>query len=176
MFKHTEADMMIKEIITNWIIKQLKNSALFNEFVNHKMYEFYKNDTLSIYRVWGDNTKVIIGKHVQINDALINTVSGYVSFGDYSFCGHSVRLLTGTHDISKNELERQSCVPSEGRDIVIGSGVWIASQVVILGPCEIGDNTVIGAGSLVTGKIEANSLYAGNPAKYIRKIGINNVK
>jgi len=162
---------MIKQKVIDWFIQQLKNSSIFNELINLKMREFYKNDTLTLYRVWGDETKISIGQGVQINDALINTVSGIVSIGDYSFCGHGVSLLTGTHDILKNGADRQSSVPAKGRDIIIGRGVWIASHAIILGPCEIGDNAVIGAGSLVTGKIEADTLYAGSPAKFIRQIG-----
>lgn len=167
---------MIKEKVINWLIEQLKDSSIFNEFINSKMREFYKNDTLSLYRVWGDEKRISIGQHVQINDALINTVSGHVNIGDYTFCGHGVSFLTGTHDILKNGIDRQSSVPSKGRDITIGSGVWIASHAIILGPCEVGDNVVIGTGSLVTGKIEANSLYAGSPAKFIRRIGSTDAK
>ena len=84
--------------------------------------------------------------------------------------GHNVSLLTGTHDYKQTGLARQSSVPESGRDINIGDGVWIASNATIIGPCEIGENAVIGAGSVITGKIPPNSIYAGTPAKFIRKI------
>lgn len=160
---------MLKKIMER-MIEYLKNSPEFNRFIETKIRQFYKQETLQIYRVWGDENKIVLGRDVHLNDALINTTCGTVSIGDYTFLGHGVSLLTGTHDVTKKDLERQSAIPSEGRDIKIGRGVWIASKALILGPCEIGDNAVIGAGSVATGKIEANSFYAGSPAKIKRKM------
>lgn len=160
---------MLKKIM-EWIIEYLKNSPEFNRFLETKIRQFYKHETLQIYRVWGDENKIFLGRDVHLNDALINTTCGTVSIGDYTFLGHGVSLLTGSHDVNKKDLERQAAIPEEGRDIKIGRGVWIASKVLILGPCEIGDNAVIGAGSVATGTIEANSFYAGTPAKIKRKI------
>ncbi|MDP1785629.1 MAG: acyltransferase [Sulfuricurvum sp.] len=161
---------MIKKKILEWIILHLKNSRLFNDFIDHKMRQFYKKETLQIYRVWGDEEKIVLGKSVHINDALINTTCGTVTIGEYTFFGHGVSLLTGTHDVYQRDLARQTSVPNDGRDIKIGRGVWIASNALILGPCEIGDNAVIGAGSIATGTIEANTFYAGIPAKIVKKL------
>nr|WP_268998954.1 DapH/DapD/GlmU-related protein [Leptospira interrogans] len=68
--------------------------------------------------------------------------------------------------------------PPEGRltnpdfesddDVVIGNNVWLGSQVIVLKGVKIGDNSVIGAGSVVTKSIPENCLAAGNPAKPIR--------
>ncbi|MBR8429662.1 hypothetical protein K6Y76_22955 [Burkholderia cenocepacia] len=61
--------------------------------------------------------------------------------------------------------------PRDGRDIVIGKGVWIASNAIVLGPCTIGDNAVVAAGAVVTGgQLESGCLYAGVPAKRIRTL------
>ncbi|EGR2520269.1 hypothetical protein DYB23_17550 [Vibrio cholerae] len=60
-------------------------------------------------------------------------------------------------------IDRQSGVPESGRDIIIGTGVWIASNVTVLGPCEIGNNSVISANSVVTGTLKENTVfYSGN--------------
>ena len=59
-----------------------------------------------------------------------------------------------------------------GRDIIIEEGVWIASGVIIVGPCRIGKNSVIGSGSVVISDIPNEVLAAGNPAKIIRKLEI----
>ena len=115
--------------------------------------------------VYGDQSRLSIGNGVNLNNALINTASGRVVIGDYSFCGHNVSLITGTHDYNLTGKDRQTRIPANGRDIVIGKGVWIGSNAVILGPCEIGDNAVIGACSLVNKNVDKDSIYHGIPAK-----------
>ncbi|MGO4526257.1 DapH/DapD/GlmU-related protein [Microvirga sp. 2MCAF35] len=115
--------------------------------------------------VWGDSTRVSVGSNVHLVNALLNVSSGRITIGNNTFFGHNVCLLTGTHPLDKTGAERQSH-PLEGRDIVIGEGVWIASNAIVLGPCRIGDNAVVAAGSVVTNaEIEAGSVYAGVPAR-----------
>lgn len=56
------------------------------------------------------------------------------------------------------------------KPITIGSNCWLASNVVVIGGVTIGEGCVIGAGSVVTRDIPANSLAAGNPCRVIREI------
>ena len=51
----------------------------------------------------------------------------------------------------------------------IAKNVWIGRSIILKGS-EIGENSIIGAGSVVSGKVPANVVYAGNPAKEIRKL------
>lgn len=119
--------------------------------------------------VWGDFSRVHIHADAKVQNALINTNSGHVYVEQFVICGHNVCLLTGTHDMSKTGLARQN-FPTKGHDIIIKSGAWLASNVTVLGPATIGENSVIAAGSVVIGDVKANSLYAGVPAKFIRSI------
>ena len=66
--------------------------------------------------------------------------------------------------------ERLKNSPAEGRDIIIEDGVWLASFVTVIGPARLGKNSVAAAGSLIIGDMEPNSIYAGHPAKLMRKI------
>lgn len=111
--------------------------------------------------IWGDRTRLQLGERVHLVDAIINLRSGSVSIGDDSFMGHGVMLLTGKHNMGLRGAARQNAVPDQGRDILIGKGVWIASGAIVIGPCQIGDNSVIGAGAVVTGDIPADSLHTG---------------
>ena len=56
------------------------------------------------------------------------------------------------------------------RDVVIGKRVWIGANSIVLKGSKIGDNSVIGAGSLVTGQIPENSVAAGNPCRVLRSL------
>lgn len=128
---------------------------------------------LVIHRVWGGESmgsRVSLGKNVVVNNALFNVESGNIVLEDEVFFGHNVSILTGKHDWTKKGLERQYSIPNQGRDIVIRKGVWIASNVTVIGPCDIGENSVITAGSVVTGNVSANSIYGGSLAKFIKKI------
>lgn len=131
-----------------------------------------KQIILREYLVHGDSSRLHISENVVVNNALFNLASGYIKLEENVFFGHNVSLLTGTHDIFKKGYERQITVPRYGRDILVRQGVWIASNTTVIGPCEIGENAVIGAGSLVINDVLPNHFYAGVPAKAIKEIDI----
>lgn|SRR5215471_338781 len=114
--------------------------------------------------IYPDASRVHVDPTAVLNNALLNVSSGDITIGPYTFCGHNVSLLTGTHDYSKFGAERQVAVPKVGRDIVIGAGVWLASNVVVVGPCTIGDHAVVGVGSLVLKDVDPYTVVAGSPA------------
>ena len=118
----------------------------------------------------GGPERVVCGAGVKLINTFFNVNSGTVTIGDNSFFGHDVMCLTGSHDTSKFGEDRKR-FGRKGSDIVIGAGVWIASRAVILGPCRIGDNSVIAAGSIVLpGDYEAGCLYAGAPATLRKRL------
>jgi acetyltransferase-like isoleucine patch superfamily enzyme len=122
------------------------------------------------YLVHGDQARLRIHPTAVVNNALFNVGSGDISVGEYAFFGHNVSVLTGTHDINKFGRERQLAIPRAGRDIVIGEGAWLASNVMVLGPCVIGAHAVVGGGSLVIGDVEPYTIVAGSPARVLRTI------
>ncbi|WP_167357981.1 acyltransferase [Burkholderia territorii] len=114
--------------------------------------------------------RISLGEGVQLVNTLMNVSSGHIVIGDQTFFGHNVSLITGTHPLTEQMSARHD-YPREGRDIVIGRGVWIASNAVVMGPCTIGDHAVIAAGAIVTcDEVEAGWLYGGVPARKIRKL------
>ena len=58
------------------------------------------------------------------------------------------------------------------KSVRIGDNVWIGMNACILPGIEIGNNSIIGSGSVVTKNIPANEIWAGNPAKFIKKLEI----
>ena len=121
-------------------------------------------------KIWGDSKRIKGNPNIAVNDLLLNTRSGDIHIGQNCFFGHGCALLTGTHDPDSIGLERLKNVPSEGRDIIVEDGVWLASFVTVIGPARLGENSVAGAGSLIIGDMEPNGIYAGRPAKLVRKI------
>lgn len=121
-------------------------------------------------QVFGTADRISIAATAEMVNTLFNTVSGRIEVGDYTFAGHNVSLLTGTHDYRKADRARMDSAPRQNRDIIVGRGVWIGSNAVIVGPCRIGNNSVIAAGAIVTDDVPANVIVAGVPAKIIRHL------
>ena len=48
--------------------------------------------------VWGDRSKISIAPTARMNNAMFNTSSGNITIGDYTFAGHNVAIVTGTHN------------------------------------------------------------------------------
>lgn len=90
-----------------------------------------------------------------------------VKIGDNVMFGPSVSLYTAVHPI---HYKARNTGYEYGIDIEIGNNVWIGGNTVVLAGVKIGDNSVIGAGSLVTKDIPPNVCAAGNPCKVIREI------
>ena len=128
------------------------------------------NDLLEQYLVYGDRAKLHIASTAVINNALFNLSSGEITVEEYAFFGHNVSVLTGTHDVTKFDRERQVTVPKSGRDVVIGRGVWVSSNATVLGPARIGEHAVVAANSLVTGDVPPYTIVAGTPAKKVRMV------
>jgi acetyltransferase-like isoleucine patch superfamily enzyme len=62
---------------------------------------------------------------------------------------------------------------NEGKPIAIETNVWIATAATILGGVTVGENSVVGAGAVVTKDVPANSFVAGVPARIIRPLDVN---
>lgn len=127
---------------------------------------------LTTPRCWGPDGRLHVASTAVINDALLDTVSGSITVDDHAFFGHGVALLTGTHDISVRGLDRQLAVPTEGRDIIIETGVWVASRAIIIGPCRIGADAVVVTGAVVNADVPPSSIVAGAPARIVGRVGV----
>ena len=92
-----------------------------------------------------------------------------LTIGDYVQMTGPVTILT--HDYSWSVLKRKynGEILGNQRETIIGNNVFIGWGATILGGSKIGDNTIIGANSVVSGKIKGNSVYAGNPARFIKE-------
>jgi acetyltransferase-like isoleucine patch superfamily enzyme len=125
-------------------------------------------------RIWGDADRLKISPQAQLVNSLLNTSSGNIEIGAYTFTGHNVCILTGSHDYEKRLAERLADYPKLGCDITIGEGVWIGSNATILGPCQIGDHAVVAAGAVVVpgSVIPTGAIVAGIPAKIIKQIDL----
>ncbi|WP_193015330.1 MULTISPECIES: sugar O-acetyltransferase [Gammaproteobacteria] len=90
-----------------------------------------------------------------------------VKIGHHVMCAPNVSILAATHPI---DPEIRSSELEYALPITIGNYVWLGAGCLVLPGVTIGDNCVIGAGSVVTKSIPANSVAVGNPCRVIRQV------
>ena len=115
---------------------------------------------------WGGK-HVHFGKGVYANFNLTLVDDTHIYVGDYTMLGPNVVLATAGHPIlpELRPLAYQYNMP-----VHIGKNCWLGAGVIVLPGVRIGDNTVIGAGSVVTKDIPANVVAVGNPCRVLREI------
>lgn len=115
---------------------------------------------------WGGH-HVHFGENVYANFNLTLVDDTHIYVGDHVMLGPNVTISAGTHPVAPELREKgmQYNLP-----VRIGNNVWIGSGAQILPGVTIGDNSVIGAGSVVTKDIPANVVAVGNPCRPMRKI------
>ena len=99
-----------------------------------------------------------------------------VRIGDNVMLGTNVTLVTPVHPLRWQERNARMNDKGElvvleyGKPITIGNNCWLASNVTVTGGVNIGEGSVIGAGSVVTRDIPPNVFAAGAPCKVIKEI------
>lgn len=107
-----------------------------------------------------------LGENFYANVGCTILDGGEVRFGDNVLLAPNVGIYTAGH--AMDVAERVSGI-EYAYPITIGNNVWIGADVTILPGVSIGDNTVIGAGSVVTKSIPHNVVAVGNPCRVIKE-------
>ena len=94
---------------------------------------------------------------------------GRIFIGQNSIFGPNVVVISSNHDLNCDSVPRFD-FPEIPGEIRIGNNVWIGANVVILPGSSVGDNSIVGAGSVVAGEIGPNCLALGNPASVRRDL------
>jgi len=127
-----------------------------------------------IYFHYGTHTR--IGKNFFANFNFTVQDDSTVTIGDNCNFGPGVTIVTPIHPLLPNERREMLSANDEkkrlcyAKPVKIGNDCWLGANVTVCPGITIGDNCVIGAGSVVTRDIPANSFAAGVPCKVIREI------
>lgn len=115
---------------------------------------------------WGGH-HAHFGKGVYANFNLTLVDDTHIYVGDYTMIGPNVTMATAGHPILP-ELREQGY--QYNAPIHIGKNCWLGAGVIILPGVTIGDNVVVGAGSIVTKDLPDNVIAVGNPCKVLREV------
>lgn len=117
------------------------------------------------YCSYGKNT--YLGDHVFLNYMCVILDNNEVRIGNHVMIGPAVQIYTAAHDL---QAESRIKGGETAKPIVIEDNVWIGGGAILLPGVRIGKDAVVGAGSIVSRNVPANTVVAGNPAKVIREI------
>ena len=159
---------------------QSKCKALVKKF-NDLPADMMKEKEALLHDIFGE-----VGDNVWLNSPLTAAVGKYVSIGEGTYANMNLTLIDDWKiTIGKNVLIGPNVTicttghpihPAHRLDgmysfpVSIGDNVWIGGNVMILPGVTIGENSVIGAGSIVNKDIPANVVAVGNPCKVLREI------
>lgn len=116
-----------------------------------------------------NNGKILIGDHVGIsNSTIYSRIS--ITIEENVLIGVNCTIYDNDfHSTDANARQNGNrCIKAE--PVVIKRGAWIGGHCIILKGVTIGENSVVGAGSVVTHSVPDNELWAGNPARFIKRI------
>jgi acetyltransferase-like isoleucine patch superfamily enzyme len=156
IFKHPDALIRLEDDIV------LNSSSKFNSVgINHRV----------IIVALESKSQILIGSGTGISGAVIHCRSS-IEIGRFVGIGANVKIFD--HDFHPiHYLERRLGAISENiktKPVVIEDDCWIGGNVIILKGVTIGRGAIIGAGSVITKDVPPFTIWAGNPAKFVRDI------
>jgi acetyltransferase-like isoleucine patch superfamily enzyme len=126
----------------------------------------YKTCTIYV----NQNARLEIGDHSGFSGVSIHC-NNHIKIGKYVNCGANVGIWDSNFkslDYERRRVHDSSVVASA--PIIIGDDAFIGANVIIMKGVSIGQRSIVGAGSVVTKSIPDDEIWAGNPAKFIRKV------
>ena len=108
-----------------------------------------------------------IGENFYANHNTVILDCAKVKFGDNVFIGPNCGFYTAAHPL---DTETRNTGQEYAKPITVGNNVWIGGNVCVMPGVTIGDNCVIGGGSVVTKNIPSDVVAVGNPCRVLKKI------
>ncbi len=120
-------------------------------------------------RCFFGSAKVVIGDRSFVNVGAFFDGIAQITVGDDVHVAMESMILTGSHNIGGPSRRAGTLT---GAPVTIGDGAWIGARAVLLPGVSVGAGAIIAAGAVVTSACEPNSLYAGIPARLVRRLDI----
>jgi acetyltransferase-like isoleucine patch superfamily enzyme len=141
-----------------------------------KFSHFGENSEFRPYAYAINCSKISIGRNVVIRPGTMLFADsrfqndGMIIIEDNALIGSGVHIYTANHEFRNLDKDIYYQGHQLARSVTIHHGCWIGANAVILPGVNIGRNSVVGAGSVVTKDVPERTVFAGSPAKLIKKI------
>lgn len=115
------------------------------------------------------NPTLTIGSHTGIGHNALFIVAQSITIGEHCRIAENVQLFDSSGHPSEPEsrLRGDAATHESIKPIVIERNVWVGRNAIIFPGVTIGENSIVGAGSVVTGPVPANTIVMGNPARRV---------
>ena len=160
---------MLKKFMYKVFVNKVASSSIIPSKARKYIYNRFgmKIEGTVFSMCYFEKSSIWIGKGSFINKRCKFDNNVEVKIGKNCAIGHEVMFCTSTHGIGGKTKRASDVLDSS---IIVGDGSWIGARSTILGGVTIGNGSIIGAGSVVIRDCEENCLYAGVPAKKIKKL------
>lgn len=166
-YKYKNWEKTIPSNIVEYVLSPTSNNLRIINFLFQKILRVNKQINFMVHYTSCVSGKIEIGKNVANSFAncggcYIQGING-IFIGDHTIFAPGVKIISANH--SKNNLDNHT----KSNPIYIGENCWLGTNSIILPGVKLGDNVIVGAGSVVTKSFPSNVTIAGNPAKIISK-------
>ncbi len=119
-------------------------------------------------RVWFGSSRVRVGRGTYIGHHCLFDTWAPITIGERCAIAMQVSFVTSSHELGGPE---RRAGPMTVRPVTVGDGVWIGARATVLPGVTIGEGAVVAAGAVVTDDCAPHTLYAGVPARAVRRLG-----
>jgi acetyltransferase-like isoleucine patch superfamily enzyme len=154
-----------KILIKNNGLFSIGKNVTFNSSIDSNLVGLYKISTVAVL----NGAKLSIKENTGFSGVSIFCETS-IEIGSFCNFGGNVSIWDTDFHPLDYRLRREGLEGTKSTSIQIGDDVFVGANSIILKGVAIGDRAIIGAGSVVTKNIPANEIWAGNPARFIRKI------
>ena len=158
-------DLFVNGIISSYLV-HFKVRKIFYYIAGIKKISVKKSAIHARCYISGKNIEIKEGSYIN-KECLLDAKGGNITIGKNVGIGYRCQLLTTNHSYTDKKKRTGKVIAS---DITIGDGCWIGAGSIINPGVTIGDGCVIASGSVVTRDCISNGLYAGVPAKMIKRL------
>ena len=172
VYNDFDEDLFKRRVEAKKIFKEYNKTsdeeiALRNELLNKLFKRIGKNCWIEPDFRCEFGKNITLEDNIYINFGCIILDCAEVRIDSNTLIGPNVGIYAVNHSLDSKERINGGCF---GKPVHIGKNVWIGGDAKILAGVTIGDNSIIGTGSIVTKDIPSNVIAVGNPCKVIREI------